>query len=381
VLSFAGAPVTYRELLLTGAATGLLSAMVAEAATGERLLRSSPEGPPRDAVRAEARRFRRGRHLESGEDLRVWLTARGLTLDDFDHYLSRAVARADEGSGGTEAEPAELIGAAPTWAELAGEDPDELTDRELPQGELSSKLLFSELACSGGWRIFSGTAVRHFAAEQLSLQDGPARPRSEARPEPGDGTGGDSTGGEGNPVLPLAEVLKVLQPFGAFDPAWCAERLEVLHSRARALDEIERQVRASDAVAARLEGVRSEWALFVYDELQLRSRGAAMEALSCSSADGLAAEEIAERAGSALTARRGRRQELPAGHAALLDGAARDEAVGPVENAGGFSVLWLCQRARPDGTDPEAVERAVGELVAEALDRASLGAVREIGEL
>ncbi len=328
--------------------------MVAEAATGDRLLSSSPEGPPRDAVRAEARRFRRARHLESGEDLRVWLTARGLTLDDFDQYLRRAVARADRGSSEADAEPAGL----------------------------SSKLLFSELACSGGWKVFSGSAVRHFAAEQLSLPGGTTRPR----PEPGESAGGESTRGEStrgesNLVLPLAEVLTVLQPFGAFDPAWCAERLEVLRSRAWALDEVERRVRTSDAVAARLEGVRSEWALFAYDELQLRSQGAAMEALSCSSADGLSPEEIARRAGSELNARRGRRHELPPGHATLLDGAAQDEAVGPVENADSFSVLWLRQRARPDGTDPEAVERAVAELVTEALDRASIGVVREIGLL
>ena len=89
VLSFGSEAVTYRELLLTGAATGLLSGLVAEAAVGERLLRLSSEGPPRDAVRAEAKRFRRARHLESGEDLRVWLASRGLTLDEFDQYLSR----------------------------------------------------------------------------------------------------------------------------------------------------------------------------------------------------------------------------------------------------------------------------------------------------
>ncbi len=98
VLSFSSEAVTYRELLLTGAATGLLSGLVAEAAAGERLLRSSPEGPPRDAVRAEAKRFRRARHLESGEDLRVWLASRGLTLDEFDQYISRVVARASAGS-------------------------------------------------------------------------------------------------------------------------------------------------------------------------------------------------------------------------------------------------------------------------------------------
>ncbi len=93
MLSFASEAVTYRELLLTGAATGVLWGLVVEAAAGERLTRSSPEGPPRDAVRAEAQRFRRARHLESGEDLRVWLASRGLTLDEFDQYISRVVAR------------------------------------------------------------------------------------------------------------------------------------------------------------------------------------------------------------------------------------------------------------------------------------------------
>jgi len=352
VLSFGGEAVTYRELLLTGATTGLVSRLVVEAAAGERLLRSSPEGPPRDAVRAEAKRFRLARHLESGEDLRVWLASRELTLDEFDRYISRVVARADAGSNEPAAEP------------------------DAEWGELNSKLLFAELAFSGAWRTFADTAVRLFAAERLSLQANPTGPPPAPRPEPG-----PSRTGEGKLERPPAEVLEVLQPFGAFDPAWCHERLEVLRSRARLLDDIERQVRGSEAVKARLEDSRMQWALFRYDELPLRSRAAAMEALSCARSDGLPADEIARRAGTELAARRARREELPAGHAARLDGAAQDEAVGPVEREDGFSVLWLRDRSRPDRADPEVAERAVAELLSEALERAATGTVRETGQL
>jgi hypothetical protein len=154
-----------------------------------------------------------------------------------------------------------------------------------------------------------------------------------------------------------------------------------LRSRARLLDDIERQVRGSEGVTARLEDYRLEWALFRFDELSLGSRAAAMEALSCSSADGIPADEIARRAGTELIPRRARREELPAGQAALLDGAAQDEAVGPVERDGGFSVLWLRDRSRPDGADPEVAERAVAELLSETLERAATGAVRELGQL
>ncbi len=344
VLSFGSEAVTYRELLLTGAATGLLSALVAEAAAGERLLRSSAEGPSRDAVRAEAKKFRRARHLESGEDLRVWLASRGLTLDEFDQYISRVVARATAGSSDPDAE----------------------------RGELTSKLLFRELAFSGAWRAFADMAVQLFAAERLSRKANPSWPH----PEPGQSmTAEDELG------RPPAEILEVLRPFGAFDPEWCGDRLGALRSRARALGDVERQIRGSEAVKPRIEDYRLEWALFRYDELQLRSQAAAIEALSCARADRLPADEIARRAGTELTLRRARRQELPAGHASLLDGAAQDEAVGPIEQAGGFSVLWLRERSRPDGTDPEVVERAVAELLAEAFERAATGAVREIDQL
>ena len=344
VLSFDGGAVTYRELLLTGATTGLVSRLVAEAAAGDRLLRSSPDGPPRDAVRAEAKRFRLARHLESGEDLRAWLASRELTLGEFDQYLSRVVARANAWSSEPDGEP----------------------------GELTSKLLFAELAFSGAWRLFADDAVRLFAAERLSRQGGPTGDGREA---------GQGQTPEGRLGLATLEVLKVLRPFGAFDPTWCGERLEVLRSRARALDEIERQVRSSGGVKSRLEDSRLEWALFRYDELPLRSQAAAMEALSCARADGLPADEIARRAGTELTARRARREELPAGHAALLDGAVQDEAVGPVAREGGFSVLWLRDRARPDVADSEAAERAVGELLSETLERAATGAVRELDQL
>lgn len=299
MLSFASEAVTYRELLLTGAATGVLWGLVVEAAAGERLTRSSPEGPPRDAVRAEAQRFRRARHLESGEDLRVWLASRGLTLDEFDQYISRVVARANAGSN----EP----------------------DTEC--GELSPKLLFSELACSGAWRAFADTAARLFAAERLSRQGNPIG----AGPEPGQAMMARNQLGR-----PPAEVLEVLRPFGAFDPAWCDERLRVLRSRALALEDIERQIRGSEAVKARIEDYRMEWALFRYDELPLRSQAAAMEALSCARGDRLPADEIARRAATDLTPRRARREDLPAGHAALLDGAAQDEAVGPLSTRAAF---------------------------------------------
>ncbi len=239
-------------------------------------------------------------------------------------------------------------------------------------GELSPKLLFSELACSGAWRAFADTAARLFAAERLSRQGNPIG----AGPEPGQAMMARNQLGR-----PPAEVLEVLRPFGAFDPAWCDERLRVLRSRALALEDIERQIRGSEAVKARIEDYRMEWALFRYDELPLRSQAAAMEALSCARGDRLPADEIARRAATDLTPRRARREDLPAGHAALLDGAAQDEAVGPIEHAGGFSVLWLRQRSRPDGADPEVAGRAVAELLSEALERAATSAVREIDRL
>ena len=353
MLSFAGEAVTYRELLLTGATTGLVSRLVVEAAAGERLLRSSPEGPPREAVRAEAKRFRVARHLESGEDLRIWLASRELTLDEFDRYLSRIVARSYAGDDERTAEPAPEP--VPEW------------------GALGPKLLFAELAFSGAWRVFADTAVRLFAAERLPRRGRPTGDGPEAvqRQTP-----------EGTPGLATAaEVLKVLRPFGTFDPAWCGERLGVLSSRAGALDEIEQQIRSSGGVEARLEDSRLVWALFRYDELPLRSQAAAMEALSCARADGLPADEIARRAGTELSARRARREELPADHAALLDGAVRDEAVGPVARESGFSVLWLRDRSRPDIADSEVAERAVAELLSETLERAASGAVRELDQL
>jgi hypothetical protein len=374
--------VTYRELLLTGATTGLVSRLVVEAAAGERLLGSSPEGPPREAVGAEARRFRVARHLESGEDLRVWLSSRGLTLDEFDRYLSRVVARQNAGSSERHADlHAERNGERNAErngernADLHAERNADLPDLEVEPGELTSKLLFGELAFSGAWRAFADTAVRLFAAELLSRQGSPGSP-TRRLPEPGQGLPAEDRFGP-----PPAEVLKILRPFGAFDPQWCAQHLEVLRSRARLLDDIERQVRGSEGVTARLEDYRLEWALFRFDELSLGSRAAALEALSCSSADGIPADEIARRAGTELIPRRARREELPAGQAALLDGAAQDEAVGPVERERGFSVLWLRDRSRPDGADPEVAERAVEELLSETLERAATGAVREFGQL
>lgn len=337
---------TYRDLLLAGAATGLLSRLIVDAACGEQLARSAPEGLPRGAVHAEASRFRRARHLESGEDLRAWLAARALTLDDFDQYLTRVVARA-----GATSTPA-----APEWSAL------------------TPKLLFTELACSGAWRAFADAAVRLFAAERLSgdaAAPAPAPNDPELRPPPEDAALGEED----------AALEKMLELFGPFDPGWCREHLGVWRRRARALDDLEHEVRRSPTVPARLEDRKLEWTLFHYDELRLASVAAAREALSCARSDRLPADDIARRAGTELASRRARRDEVPTAYAAMLEAAAPDDAVGPIEQAGSFSVLWLRQRARPDATDAEAVDRAVAELLSETLQRAAVGAVRETGQL
>jgi hypothetical protein len=60
----------------------------------------------------------------------------------------------------------------------------------------------------------------------------------------------------------------------------------------------------------------------------------------------------------------------------LLLSAPIDVGLGPFEVAGGWSVVWLRRRARPDPADPVMRTALEDELLARALDRELIGALK-----
>ncbi len=329
VLAAGDTVLTYRDLMVIGAATGALGRFVSDLRRGDHLVRSSASPVPGELVRSEAATFRRARHLESGDDLRTWLETRRLVLEDLEGYLRRLVARASRPS----------------------EPPAE------PPGPVDALELYVELMCSGGWRSLASSVVDLVAARQL-VDGGP-------------GTSSPRDAG-------VDELLAVagLEPHDA-DVRALVERAR---RDAGALDQLRQSVAKSPEAARRAGGHRAEWTTFEFELLVLASQAAAAEAVSCSR-DGLSADVIATRAGEALRRIRARADELPAHLAGILEAAPAAEAVGPVEVEGGFAAVWLSERTRPSAHDAEVLRWATDEVLAEALERAVAGTVRELGPL
>jgi hypothetical protein len=331
-LRLADETVTYGELLLIGAATGLLEDARTETARALEALQGRLVDPSRADVRTEAVAFRQANRLQSGEDFRAWLASRQLTTAQWESHLRRS---------------------------LAGRSPVEAVAAPLAPDELEAALTV-DLACNGWWRKVADEAERYWAAGLLA-GDGFAEPD----PAP--------SGEVATLQMTAAQLAAALPSLGILDTRWCADRLCVLRSRQQALSEAEQRYSSDDAVAARVADHVGDWVRFVFDEIWLPTRAAASEAMLCSREDGLAPGEIASRANRRLEHHDLRRDRVPAAAAALLAGAMPGEALGPLESGDAVQVLWLCERRLPSLDDPAIRQDAVNELLAEALDRVAAG--------
>jgi len=324
--------VTFADLLLLGVATGQIEEALALTRRGLAALREEGLELSREHLLEGAVAFRRARRLESGQDLRAWLEARELTMDDWEAHLRRTVA-ARELPGNHEATPATFEGAN-DWSAFS-----------------------VDLACGSWWGQFADLAARLWAAARLIGEDL--------------GVADSDVGDEATRVLARFEALA---PFGE---SWCTEGLKKIRARQRALEEATRRCSLPDAVAARVLEHGADWTELRFDELLLPTREAANEAALCARDDGIDAAALALRTGLPLYERAARHDWLPVGTASLLDGALPDEPFGPVALEGQWAVLWLRERRRPSLEDEATREAASTELLEEALERAAQGLVRE----
>jgi hypothetical protein len=225
-----------------------------------------------------------------------------------------------------------------------------------------SEALAVDLACGGWWQHFADLGARLWAAAKL-VEDGT---------DPGESDRDDRfAADEASRIMSEFEVLASL---GA---PWCVDRLRLIRTRQRALDEAARRFAAAKVVDARVSAHGGDWTEFCYDELLLPSREAANEALLCARDDGIEAADLAARAGLALVRHSDRHDSLPVAAATLLDGALPDEPFGPVTLDGRWAVLWLRERRRPSPEDETLRATAAAELLEEALERVGQGQIRE----
>ncbi|MHB1509805.1 MAG: hypothetical protein ACYCST_07280 [Acidimicrobiales bacterium] len=330
--------VAYRELLLVGAEAGLFGAALAATTRGLQALESGLSFPTREELRAEAVEYRQVRKLQSGEDLRAFLAARHLETPDWEAHLRRV---------------------------LAARSPVDVPELAISPDRVAEALRV-DLACSGWWRRAADLLERYWAAVTVTGAPSPALSMKGRNPD----------------LLAKAEeIVDRVRVIFALEPQWCLSQLQLLAARQLALAEVEQSVGSEAAVTARIVEHALDWMRVGFDELCLPTRSAAREAVMCSRDEGVEPREIAARAGGELLRKDLRRDQLAPAKAALLGGAIVGEALGPLESAEGFCVLWLESRRPPSIDDPESRAQATSELLGEVLDRVLAGRVTRVGPL
>ena len=326
---------TFADLLLVGISTDLIEQATDMTRRGLWALEQAGFDLPREKVVEAAITFRRARKLESGQDLRSWLAARQLTMDEWEAHLRRSLA-------------GRLLPSSdvPTGA---------------PEVGLDSEVLVTDLTCGGWWQRFADLATRLWAASRLVEGD----------LHVADSDIGDEMGRILAAVMQLVDV----------DEQWCAERVRRVRIRERALEEAARDYARVDWVAARILEHGADWTELRFDELVLPTCEAANEAVLCAREDGVSAADLAERCALPLRHRSSRHDLLPAAVASLLDGALHDQAFGPVALDNRWAVLWLRERRRPSLEDDAVRATAAAELLDEAIARVSQGLIRESSAL
>jgi hypothetical protein len=323
-----GRELTGRDLLAAGVVSGRWQQLERDLSEGLGLVTAQP---PSDAdIAGVVRDFRLERGLLSGEDLKAWLAARGLTFAGLKAVAARALAR---GAGGTP----QPVAAAQVAAALPAE-----------------AICTGALREIGFWladRLLSAATTRETGVEPLALE----RPSVQR--------------------LVFEEARTVA---GATSPESGVERAQRLASIA-ALDEAHGEWEeggiGTREVTRKLREKQLEWCRFELDELALASPGAAAEA-GRQLVEGNDPAQVAEVAGVPLRARSTVLADAPAELARVLTGAVAGDVVGPWIDDSAHVVARVRERRPPDIGDEPSVARAREELLADMVMRLRAGRVR-----
>jgi hypothetical protein len=310
------------DLVLLGVLTGAWVSFTDGVRRG--LAASTEPGATTAEIRTAATAFRRARRLVSAAEFRAWLRDRELTVDALSAALSRR---------------------------LSAERVDEETGFGRDEGELAA-VLRVEAFISGVLETLAVEAANRLVAADRLGDRAPNHPAAADRVEVG-------------LAAALRESAAGLSRFGK---AELRARLESLVALDEALSQLRRELAQPDAIARCLAGHRFDWLRLRGEELAVALPGAAREARMLVHDDGLPLREVAGRAGVAVRARSLYLEDAPADVAAALAAALPGEVVGPWHEGARWRVLVLIEKTPPSADDDALLERAVDELLLDALE-------------
>jgi hypothetical protein len=324
-----GDAVDVADLVLLGTLTGEWLEFDREVSRGLELDRSHAEDVSGEELRREATIFRYERSLISAADLRSWLHEREMTVGELSAVLRRRLLRR--------------------------EHPHSQPPPSGPDGRAA--VIRPEAYCDGVLGRLAQAAVARLAAARLA--------GSESTPDAAD-----------LEQLPQMAAIVLDLPGTGLDslgPVELGRRLQRLLSLESALSRLREQISSGQAVARRINDHALDWLELRGEELAFGHEGAAREARLLLAVDGESPVEVAARAGVTVIDRRFLVGDAPAGAKVSFAAAAVGEVLGPWEQDGRWRVMRLGAKVPPSAQDESLRERAIDELLKDAIDRYAAG--------
>jgi hypothetical protein len=323
------ASIDVADLVLLGMLTGSWEEFEQRVERGLALdaLELSPIEP--EEIRAAATHFRYGHNLVSANDFREWLSARSLRVADLEGVIRRRMLRERERERSTG-------GGAP---DIAG-------------------TLWAEAVCSGVLAQLALAAADRLAA---AYRLGDEEPDSVAV-------------GREQPTVELlmTRTATGLPGLGEDD---LRRRLRRLLALGEALERFREQVADDEAIQRCLSSHLLHWLRIGGDELVFSTEGSAREARLLIVDDELPIAEVAGRARVSVTPRQIVLDSAPAETSAALVACPPGEIAGPWFEEERWRLLAVAVKEPPSVRDEAMRERAIAELLRDALDRALAGRV------
>jgi hypothetical protein len=284
---------------------------------------------PAQEIRSAATYFRYGHNLVSAADFKGWLGERSLVVADLSGVIRRRLLRERESQLHTD-------GSAP---EIGG-------------------TMWAEAVCSGGLRKLALAAADRLAAAHRLGAEAP----------------GPGPEGREQPILELA-MERASIGLLTIGEAELRSRIRRLLALCDALEQLQTQVADEQAIERCLASHLLDWLQIGGEEFALDTEGAALEARMLIVEDGMPLVEVAERAGVAAAHRHLVLDGVTAEANSALVATAPGEVAGPWLEAEQWRVVLVTAKEPPSPQEPVMRERAIQELMRDALDRTLAGRV------
>ena len=272
---------------------------------------------PEEEIEEAAREFRYERELITALEMEQWLSARGLTAQEWMEHMRRGVLRSH-----------------------ASDRLENLLLRHPTQsGDEFDAALRVDLICSGiGWEFAEELAERAAAARSL-----------------------------GEAELPSVETaeLPALPPGLSVERA--VERWPVLQRIERAMERFRTSTLTQVAIQKEIRANQMDWMRVDCRSAVFPDEAQAREAALCVREDGLSLDEVAATARVAIVESRCYLDELEPDLRAVFLASRQRELLGPISADGEFTLYQILGKEIPTEQDTAIVERAEASLLRRAL--------------